>query len=339
MKSTNQVTPILIIGSERSGTNLLRTLLGHHSEITAPKPIHFLNTFNEHINNQVSDELLERLINELVALPFSDWEVELSISSGEKNSLRLMHSIYSQIAQKEGKTHYLNKDNDLHKIIPEFLKFQPNAKVLYIVRDPRDIVSSWLKTPVWHLNPIDPAIHWNNLNHRALQLYEEFHNSILQIKYEDLISRTELTMTDVLNFCRLPIEPACFSNKSGKVQSKNVLWKNLDKPVMTQNTLNYKSLSKAEVLAIESSIESTLLSIFDYHAEYHKIIHKSFRAIYKIGIARKTLRRYFAWLTLSRFKKRFPGKDLIDMKTHVDGGRKEFQIRLKTVIQKLDSSE
>ena len=41
---------IMILASERSGTNLLRTLLGNHNDISAPVAPHFFDAFKETIH-------------------------------------------------------------------------------------------------------------------------------------------------------------------------------------------------------------------------------------------------------------------------------------------------
>jgi hypothetical protein len=40
---------VIFLASERSGTNLLRTLLGNHPDIDAPVAPHFLDAFNESV--------------------------------------------------------------------------------------------------------------------------------------------------------------------------------------------------------------------------------------------------------------------------------------------------
>lgn len=48
---------IFLIGSERSGTNLLRVLLGNHSRISAPPPIHILDLLRP---ASVGEEIVSR---------------------------------------------------------------------------------------------------------------------------------------------------------------------------------------------------------------------------------------------------------------------------------------
>jgi len=59
---------IFLIGSERSGTNLLRVLLGNHSRISAPPPIHLLDLFESRTGLASDSARGDNLISGLVSV-------------------------------------------------------------------------------------------------------------------------------------------------------------------------------------------------------------------------------------------------------------------------------
>jgi hypothetical protein len=231
-------------------------------------------------------------------------------------------------------THYVNKDNDLHEELPGFLTNYPESKILFIIRDPRDVVASWLKTPVWHTHPFDPARSWNNLNTRAYQLLRRYPNSIHLVKYEDLVSSSETVIREILKFAKLPAEAVCFETSNSQ-NEQNVLWKNLSRPIMRGNTKNYKKqLSKLEILAIESQVSSALLKNFGYYPENPKILAFAFRHLQKIEKLSKKFHQYFTALTLKKFHAKSNNKSIEDMKFVIDGGRREFKERVYELLER-----
>src|SRR6056297_2501037 len=77
---------IFLIGSERSGTNLLRVLFGNHSRISAPPPIHLLDLFESRTSllqpaPGVEAEALARKLEAYVNHDFSDWRPSLPSDS------------------------------------------------------------------------------------------------------------------------------------------------------------------------------------------------------------------------------------------------------------------
>src|SRR5690349_13165570 len=114
------MTKIFLLGSERSGSNLLRTLLGNHSQINAPIAPHFCDVFvanfplyKRHANGK--EKLLEDL-QRYVNHTFNAWNLNLDIpkmlKEYELNSfLQFVNAMYSEKAKSEGKTGYFSKDN------------------------------------------------------------------------------------------------------------------------------------------------------------------------------------------------------------------------------------
>lgn len=257
---------IVILASERSGTNLLRVLLGNHSEIHAPVAVHFFNIFNNirHYygdleNNGNAEKLLEHFLLS-ANHPYTKWELNATASDIVKkykiNSFeKAFDAIYTEQAQMNKKMHYVIKDNDMFNFIhnTEKLNISQN-KVFYIHlhRDPRDHIVSWLKTPLFLHTPFDIAQKWNKEQNQIMKSKSNI--NYIDLKYEDLISHTSQEMTRVLNFIGFKIDENCFQTDETNEESKrNEMWKNLSVPIIRDNKKKYlKSLNKKELKIIET---------------------------------------------------------------------------------------
>lgn len=266
---------VIILASERSGTNLLRVLLGKHKDISAPVPAHFFNAFKAQIHlygdlNKV--ENCTKLMTHFLSIanhPFSDWKIDTPakelVNRFDVNSFQsAFDAIHREFAAKEKKIHYVSKDNDLYNhidLIEDIDSDEYTTQYIYLYRDPRDQVVSWLKTPLFLHTVFDIASKWNKEQGIVKKLENKL--NVIHIKYEDLISNTESSMTNLLNSLGVPVDDNCFSTDASNKESKrNKLWENLSKPIIKNNTKKYiGKLNKFELKLIETICKEHMLSL------------------------------------------------------------------------------
>ena len=139
---------IFIVGSSRSGTTMMGRILGNHSDVFTFKELHFFGTMwtnasDQDLNRKKQIELLSRLFciqenistfnhkaitllaNKNICNPVKIYELFLSVTSEENNST-------ISCEQTPKNIYYLN----------EILTFFPQAKVINMVRDQRDVLLS-----------------------------------------------------------------------------------------------------------------------------------------------------------------------------------------------------
>ena len=240
--------PILIMSSERSGSNLLRTLLSNHSGIAGPMAAQFLNLFAhrveefaplEHTDHQVAfvDLLLAVANHKIFA-----WGLELDVPSfvareTPHDLMTAWDALYRARATAEGARRYVCKENRLFDHAEAILQRFPDARILFLARDPRDYVLSWLRAPLLNHTPHQAACAWRDEQRACLAVEKRFGDRVLRVTYEALVQDPPATMTRVLEFLGEGVEPACFEvqGSKNKAQEWSSFWKNLTRPVQGQN--------------------------------------------------------------------------------------------------------
>ncbi|MCA6073433.1 sulfotransferase family protein [Fulvivirga sedimenti] len=264
--STNESTKIFLLGSERSGSNLLRSLLGRHKNISAPIAGHLSDVFYGRfhyylpLSNESKRELLLDLI-EYLNHPFNDWKIERTfdldalISSSHLNNFIQFQDLVHRIkAGQENKDHYFSKDNHNHRYALGYLQNLTNVKFIYLVRDPRDQIASWMRTPIYLHTPHAAVLKWKQEQNDIIRLSSFYGVDMKLVKYEDLVDDSRATMTSILKFLNLPIDENCFNtDPKNKEASKHPFWKNINKPIKSKNYGKYRDvLTEGDVNLIET---------------------------------------------------------------------------------------
>jgi len=269
--------PVFIISSERSGSNLLRVLLGNHSRISAPRALHLLITFYRisfYYDPLSVKENAKKLFDDFAAIahhPYHFWNLSLDFDAAyekyrPKNLLDVFNLFYSEYAAAESKERFVCKENNLFDFSGPLVDYYKDPVFIYLYRDPRDYVASWMNLPV----PIGPktaysaATRWLREQDICADVISSVSAPVYTLRYEDLITDTKKHMTGILEFLDEPVEEACFEIREGTNSdlSWNVFWKNLNKPVIKQNFKKYTtSLSHPTLTMIETLTKEKMVTL------------------------------------------------------------------------------
>ncbi|MEO1923590.1 MAG: sulfotransferase, partial [Nautiliaceae bacterium] len=136
--------PFIIVGTQRSGTTLLRLILNSHSKLAIPEEGTFLMPLlkEKYLNYVFQGKELDRVINYISKNPqFELWNKDFSslfeeIKSKGRISLKeLISNLYSFYAKLEGKLYWGDKTPSFFRKIDILRMLFPNAKFIHIVRD------------------------------------------------------------------------------------------------------------------------------------------------------------------------------------------------------------
>jgi hypothetical protein len=192
--------PVFILGTQRSGTTLLRLILNAHSKIAIPEEARFLTPLlrTKYLKDNISGEALRRMIlylssNEQFKLwNYDSREFFAHLSQKTQISLReLIDSMFSSYCASEGKTIWGDKSLFFGSIDILNALF-PDSRFVHIVRDGRDVFDSWRKMDPTKNNAAVIALDWSyKLYKIECSLKKLAPERQLTIRYEDLIENPE----------------------------------------------------------------------------------------------------------------------------------------------------
>lgn len=261
-----QTAPIFIMSSERSGSNLLRTLLDNHSNLTAPIAPMLLPTFQPLIpyygdlsRQKNALTLLDDMLR-VVNHPYYDWQMQVDANDlyERYQPSRLLDFVYLFYREKQishGGNRFVCKENRIFDFACSILAYDPTAKFLYLYRDPRDYAASFLRMPVAPHTAFAAAQKWTDEQKKCIELMTAYQLPVLPVRYEALITEPQKVMSSVLTFLGETVETSCFQvdPRKNEKDTWNVAWKNLSRPVMRQNFGKYHTeLSHRDIQIIET---------------------------------------------------------------------------------------
>lgn len=286
MNMKQDVAPIYLIASERSGTNLFRKLLTQHQrQYFGPPPAHFLKHLYYNVPYYeglitLNERSFATMVQDALSLCYthwSPWEINLDVDSviaGYKrhydtfNSVLLAHYLMKRYAESKGYKSYLCKDNHIFDFVFEILHFLPTAKFIYLHRDPRDVALSQKKRTLQTDSIRKIAKLWRDEQIKSLACLTHLESGkVLRITYENLIAEPEQELEKVCSFLNVRFirKPLMVKTMTGAVVIKE--WENLDKPIMKDNFNKYKDgLSWRELMNVESVV-CRQLAILGYERE------------------------------------------------------------------------
>jgi hypothetical protein len=284
----------------------MRALLSAHPSIAIASETHFLNRFAADIDDSdlATTEQFRTFWDRFAR---SDRFVDLGIDADtvrdrilDSADFRLRNvfaTTLQEYARVAGKSRWGEKTPAHDRFVGTLLGWFPDARVIYMLRDPRAACVSLLGAP-WRTNaasseghtPLDPA--------RRLQLLEEDSNHwresverhqrvwqgdsrVTLVRYEDLAARPEQTMRDVCRFVGAPFDSRILERRSedalppvrAQLQDKeHQAWRSAHierarEAVSADSLTRWRSLlSSAEIEVIESNCRKQMAE-FGYGLE------------------------------------------------------------------------
>jgi hypothetical protein len=209
--------PFFIVGSGRSGNTLLRALLANHPEISIPPESYVLGAV---IRKYRSLSFLPwSELSRLIILKFEEhpqfytwdmclqsvYETIIKFDVEKQTLANLLDTIYMCYAKKNkpSATRWGDKTpmNTFH--LQSINKVFPEAKFIHIIRDGRDVVSSYLRAGIY-TDTKEACGRWLTSIRLAQKLGRRLgKKQYLEIHYEDLVKHPEDSSKTVCGFINL----------------------------------------------------------------------------------------------------------------------------------------
>lgn len=261
-------SPIFIIGTERSGSNLLRLMLNQHPSIAIPHPPHILKEMMplEPLYGDLSDDRrFRRLIADtiaLVKLHFYPWDGPLDAEAvfaeaGARNVYGVKAALYDQYRRAKGKKRWGCKSTFVVHYVDRVRRHSPDAKFIHLVRDGRDVAASAKRSVFNHFHAHYVGRLWGEQQRAAIALARRLPaGAMLGVRYEALLDDPAGELRRVCAFLGEDYAGAMLdyfeSDEAKSLAAHSRSWENVDKPVLKSNRSKYKrELSAREIRAFE----------------------------------------------------------------------------------------
>lgn len=201
----SEPTPLFLFSLPRSGSTLLQRLLASHPTVsTVSEPWLLLPLVDTLRDEDVFTDYRHRSYR----TAFRDWVTDLP--EGEETFRRdlagFAHRIYDRLSDPDSR-YFLDKTPRYHVIADRILELFPDARAVFLWRNPLAVVSSMTETwadGAWnvHLYRVDL---YRGLD-RLVRTRDRFRDRTCAVRYEDLVTRPEDTVRTLCGYLDLSFE-------------------------------------------------------------------------------------------------------------------------------------
>ncbi len=276
---------IFMIGTQRSGSNLLRLMLNQQAAIAAPHPPHILERFIPllpHYGDLEAESNFELLIDDICRMieinPVS-WEgvcLERSIvkaACGEPTLMAIYGAVYDLMSEAKDALVWCCKSLANVHFLAQIDEFFPDARYLYLYRDGRDVALSFRRAVVGDKSYYHLAKHWHVEQQLAFNLREKIaERDYFALSYEELVTLPERTLKKMMHHFKIPFDKAMLNfNESVDAiatAKSGSLWANVQQPVIKGNTRKFLKEASRENIRIFELVAGESLDMLGYDRAY-----------------------------------------------------------------------
>ena len=262
--------PFFIVGTERSGSNLLRLVLDAHSRLSIPHPPHimrFVHPLAPSYGDLADDRVFAELaadVSRLVAWHTYPWPhapgaAELVARSRGRTLFALYAAACESHCVQAGKARWGCKSTFMIHHGDVILRQYPAARFLLLVRDPRDVAVSARESVFNHFHPWFVARLWAHEQRKGRRLLETLAPSqTLRLHYEALLADPEGEVRRVCAFLDEPFEPSmlAFFERPEARRSASLChdWRNTDRGILRGNAGRFaRALAPRDIAWVEAA--------------------------------------------------------------------------------------
>jgi hypothetical protein len=220
-----------VVGCPRSGTTLLSVFLDRHSRLCVPPETAFLGEFARFLWLRNRAAVLKRLGDwpRIADLGLSPEEILSKVGEQPLSRRAIFAAMLDLYAERHGKPRCGEKTPRHLRYIPQIHSWFPNAKMICVLRDGRDVALSLAAMP-WYRQGLRGAAQLWRSNLRLMEkAARQYPDQFLIVQYETLVSQPEATTRTVMAFLGERFEPQQLSpmTASAVVLPRSLPWKGL----------------------------------------------------------------------------------------------------------------
>jgi hypothetical protein len=280
MTAVDKKSPVFLLGAQRSGTTMLRLMLNNHPGLAIPHESAFITIYFRKLKaygDLGQKENARRLLGDVAQHPLVRrgkliTDPEAVLARPILHYRDFVDAIFQTYAESLGKSRWGDKTPFYTADIDVIHRLFPDAKIIHLVRDGRDVVLSqksieWMSSSLLRL-----ALDWQWKTTIAHKVGTALGDSFLELRYEDLVTRPEEMLRKICSFIDESYDPTMlnYSNHAANVvPAESLKWhRNSIRPPDTTQLGKWKTgLSRAERVIFEQVAGETL-DLFEYEREH-----------------------------------------------------------------------
>jgi hypothetical protein len=204
--------PIFIVGSPRSGTTLLRDLLRSHPRLTFPPESYLLPVLFRLHGDPTSARRAYQLARDLLgSFSIAEWGLDLGPGDLEQNRsfAALVSALFAAWARREGKPRWGDKTPRYARELPLLLTLFPEAQVVHVLRDGRDVACSLIRQPWGPTTVFTAAEMWRSCVEPGIRDGRRLGpDRYLEVSFEQLVAAPEPVLRRLCDFVGEDFHPA-----------------------------------------------------------------------------------------------------------------------------------
>ncbi len=321
--------PIFVAGPDRSGTSLIYAFLASHPNISTVRRTNMWRYFHERYGDLSQPDNFERCLHDMLRYnrmkhlkPDAD-RIRREFWQAEPTYGRLFALFHAHHAERRGKPRWGDKSLHTEHYADRVFAEYPNAKIIHMVRDPRDRYASVRKRHGRDSARVGAATaRWLFSMRVARRNLKRYPENYLVVRFEELASRPEETLLQVCAFIDEEYTPAMLT-MDGAPEHKhgggNSSFGQIEPGAISTSPIGRfrKVLSSSEIAFIQMWAGRDM-EAFGYQRETVRFSPGGRLAFYLVYVP-LSLARMLGWLALSAISikrgVRIPAFRLVDAPT------------------------
>lgn len=272
------LAPVFIISLPRAGSTLLQRILMTNESISSVAEPWIMLPYVYSIRE---DGVLSEYGHHVCAKGINDFIVNLP--DGKNTFYEELGVFITSLYEKQcknGEKYFLDKTPRYYNIIPELSEIFPNAKFIFLFRNPMQIVSSmmntWSSGTLRHLYANERDVNYGQF--AISEGYEKIKERSCKLKYEELVNEPKKAIKEICDYLEIDYDENMllgFSEQNthgglgdsvGSKKYKNITsettekWKkSFDSPYRKRTAINYINSLDDRVLEIQGYSKKDLI--------------------------------------------------------------------------------
>ncbi|HZD11572.1 MAG TPA: sulfotransferase [Candidatus Binatia bacterium] len=308
-----QAEPIFITGADRSGTSLIYALLASHPNISMVRRTNMWRWFYGQYGDLAERENFERCLETMLryyrldALQPDAERIRREFWQGAPSYGHLFALFHGHHAERLGKSRWGDKSlHTEHHAAQIFAEF-PEARIIHMVRDPRDRYASVLKRYDDSEKGVAATTgRWLASTRQAQRNLRMYPDKYMALRYETLAQQPERTVQEVCAFIGEDYAPEMLAMKGAPEYRESGGNSSFTRfrpgTISTRSIGRYRKVVGKQDLAFIQFCAGSDMARFDYEREAVDFLPAERLRYYSIELP-TNLVRLAGWLALQRLNK------------------------------------